>query len=322
MVILGLLIFIAIGFGLLMYGGNLLVDGSVSVAKKMRVSSLLIGLTLVGFGTSTPELVSSLMAAIKGEPGIAIGNVVGSNIANILLVLGVAALLRPIPISLKEFRRDGLFLIASTVVLCAGLWWGSINFVWGVLMCGLLGYYVYYCYKTDSVAATEAEKTTKLKTHFDYREQKELLMQVLKTIAGIVLTVCGAYALVDSAVKLAHQWNVSPTIIGLTIVAVGTSLPELATSIVSSVKNQSSVAYGNVVGSNIYNALFVLGLTAVFHRIDVPTGKGDAVWIDVAIMAIVTAILLALGRRGRIGRLAGALFLFLYVIYVGYLYLR
>ncbi|MBQ4472017.1 MAG: calcium/sodium antiporter [Alphaproteobacteria bacterium] len=316
-----IIFWIIVGFLLLMYGGNLLVDGSVAVAKKMRVSSLLIGLTLVGFGTSTPELMTSLSAVFQGNPGIGIGNVVGSNIANILLVLGVAAFLNPVIVSKKELKRDGLFLAISTLVLMAALWWGRIGRLAGLGMCGLLAYYVWYCYQTEKKGAAASEKSVGLKTNFTHYEQKELLMSTLKTIAGIVLTICGAYILVDNAVRLAHQLGVSPTIIGLTVVAIGTSLPELATSIVSSIKKQSALAYGNVVGSNIYNALFILGATAILRPVPVPTAK-DSVSIDTLIMAIVTALLLGFGYRGKFSRTTGIVFLALYVVYVGYLYVR
>ena len=315
-----LYVLVVVGFVLLMYGGNLLVDGSVAVAKKMRVSSLLIGLTLVGFGTSTPELMTSLSAVFQGKPGIGVGNVVGSNIANILLVLGTAAFLNPVVVSKKELKRDGIFLIIATLVLMAALWWGRIGRLAGLGMCGLLVYYVWYCYQTERKDSVP-EKSVGLKTNFNHFEQKELLMSTLKTIAGIALTICGAYVLVDNAARLARHWGVSATVIGLTIVAVGTSLPELATSIVSSIKKQSALAYGNVVGSNIYNALFILGATAILRPVPVPKGV-DGVGIDTLIMAVVTALLLGFGYRGKFGRMTGVVFFALYAIYVGYLYLK
>lgn len=298
---------IILGFVLLIVGGNFLVDGSVAVARKLHVSSLLIGLILVGFGTSTPELLTSVIAAYKHAEGIAVGNVIGSNIANILLVLGVAAFLRPVPVRKKSFKRDSLFLSLSTVVLVFALMCGRIDFVLGFAMCAALAFYIFYSYKTEKhfPDSDDGDETSK----------KSLLFAFIKTVLGIGLTLYGAQLLVDNAVALAKAWGVDEKIVGLTVVALGTSLPELMTSIVASLKKESAVAFGNVVGSNIYNALFILGATALFFPVVVP----EHVMPDLLMMVAATMLMLIFGWRGRLSRGVGAVFISLYIAYIFYL---
>ncbi len=310
-----LYILILLGFLLLIYGGNILVDGAVDVAKRMKVSPLLIGLTLVGFGTSTPELMTSLFAASMDAEGIAVGNVVGSNIANILLVLGVAASMCAIPVNKTSFKRDSRFLLLATGVLVLALLWGKIGFILGALMCGTLGYYVYYSYQTEKKGVRAVEEKEVAHPHHKKNDHRDLALSVAKTIIGIILTVAGARVLVTNSVVLAERWGVSETIIGLTVVALGTSLPELATAIIASLKKHSDLAWGNVIGSNIYNALFILGMTALFVPVKVPRN----VTPDVAIMLAATALVLYFGHKGKVTRFAGYLFCGLYVLYVGYL---
>ena len=301
------------GFAILIGGGNILVDGAVAVAKRLHVSPLLIGLTLIGFGTSTPELMTSLFAAAMDAEGIAVGNVVGSNIANIFLVLGVAASIYAIPVNTKSFKRDSLFLCIATGVLVFALLLGRIGFIIGFLMCATLGYYVYYSYKTEQQKAPTEIKN--IPVSHKKNNHKDIGLAVAKTVAGIILTVVGARVLVINSVVLAERWGVSETVIGLTIVALGTSLPELATSIIASLKKHSDLAWGNVIGSNIYNALFILGTTALIVPVNVPRN----ISIDVLIMLLATALLLYFGHRGRLPKWGGWLFCALYILYVGYL---
>jgi len=309
-------VLLLIGFICLIGGGNLLVDGSVAVANKLKVSPLLIGLVLVGFGTSAPELATSLLANYRQAGGIAVGNVIGSNIANILLVLGVAALLRAIPVQKKSFKRDSLFLAFSTFILILALLCGTINTGLGILMCAVLLFYIGYSYKTEKKDMSTDQPTSSQKDPKDPDElDAGLLLSILKTIAGIALTLCGANLLVNNSVILASQWGVSETIIGLTVIAVGTSLPELATSIIASIKNQSDLALGNVIGSNIFNALFILGLTAVFMPIDVPSD----IIPDMIFMILATVLLIAFGLKGKLSKINGILFVALYIVYIVYL---
>lgn len=295
---------LALGLFLLFIGGDWLVAGSVAVARRLKVSPLLIGLTLVGFGTSTPELVTSLLATYKGAEGIAVGNVVGSNIANILLVLGVAALLNPVQVKGKSFKRDAAFLAFSTLVLVGASAFGTIGHLLGAVMVGALIFYVIYSYKTEKEIPDEAEKPA------------PFIRSLIRALIGILLTLLGAKLLVDNSVELARAWGISESVIGLTIVAVGTSLPELATSIMSAIKKHNDVAFGNVVGSNIYNALFILGVTALFMPVQIPSGMG----LDLGIMTLVTALMIGIAFCfKRYSRATGALFLALYALYIAHL---
>lgn len=302
------------GLFLLAWGGDVMVNGSVALAKRLGVSSLLIGLTLVGFGTSTPELLTSLIAVYKQSPGIAVGNVVGSNIANILLVLGMAAFIVPVKVDVKAFRRDGAFLAVATLGLIIALIVGKINFIMGVILTALLVLYVAYSYYSDK----KEQKRLRAKENVPVQEIKTpLFLSLVKAVGGIAMTILGAKLLVDNSIILAREWGVSEAVIGLTIVAVGTSLPELATSVASSFKGQSAVAFGNVVGSNIYNALFILGVTALFMPVAVPQSMTP----DVVLMTLVTAVLIGIAFwKKQFSRRIGFAFLCAYAGYTYYLY--
>lgn len=305
-------LWLALGFVLLAFGGDMLVSGAVSLARRWGVSTLLIGLTLVGFGTSTPELVTSLIAAFKGADGIAVGNVVGSNIANILLVLGAAAVLRPVRVDVKSFRRDGLFLGISALALIVAALIGSIGFIMGIVLTGLLFFYIGYSYVSDK--KQQDSETSDLTGE---EPTESALKGLVKTGVGIALTLLGAKLLVDNAIILARDWGISEAVIGLSVVAVGTSLPELATSVMSAVKKQSDVAFGNVVGSNIYNALFILGVTALI----IPLSVSDGMRLDIALMCGVTVLLIVIaGAKGGFTRPVGGMFLALYAAYMWYLF--
>lgn len=308
-----------LGLFLLAFGGDTMVSGSVALAKKMGVSTLLIGLTLVGFGTSTPELLTSLMAVFKGSEGIAVGNVVGSNIANILLVLGMAAVIAPVQVDIKSFKRDGSFLGISCVMLILAALIGRINALFGFVLTALLITYVVYSYISD-------KKHQKKKRAQMSAEEQEICQvahmptwkALVKAIGGIALTMLGAKLLVDNSIVLAQQWGVSESVIGLTIVAVGTSLPELATSVMSAIRGHNDVAFGNVVGSNIYNALFILGVTALFMPIVVPAGMGK----DVILMVLITSVLIGIAFwKKKFSRPIGWMFLGVYAVYNYYLYM-
>ena len=303
---------LVLGLVLLAFGGDTMVSGAVALAKKMGLSTLLIGLTLVGFGTSTPELLTSLLAAIKGSNDIALGNVVGSNIANILLVLGMAALIAPVNVDIKAFKRDGGFLAISCVMLILALFLGQIGFVFGAILVAMLIGYIIYSYISDKKQQSEktADETDKIPT-------TPIWLALTKTIGGIALMMLGAKLLVDNSIILARNWGVSEAVIGLTIVAVGTSLPELATSVMSAFRGHNDVAFGNVVGSNIYNALFILGTTALFLPIAVPVSMGTDIWLMTAITAVLITI--ALWQK-RFSRSIGFAFLCAYAGYNYYLY--
>ena len=300
-----------LGFGLLIFGGDTLVSGSVKVAKRLGVSPLLIGLTLVGFGTSTPEMVTSLIAAFKESADIAVGNVVGSNTANILLVLGVSALISPVKVDIQSFKRDGLFLTLSTLAVILASFIGQINFLFGgVLVLSLIGYIV-YSYISDRKNQKALQETEAQEEPIGAMTDT-VWFSLGQTFLGIALTVLGARFLVNSAIELAQTWGVSEAVIGLTIVAVGTSLPELITSVMSSIKGHNDVAFGNVVGSNIYNALFILGVTALFIPINLSQSMDKDIWIMTAVTLALIGVALLFKKFSR---LVGFLFLLAYAVY-------
>ncbi len=306
---------LVLGLFLLAFGGDTMVSGAVALAKRLGVSALLIGLTLVGFGTSTPELLTSLIAVVQKSDGIAVGNVVGSNIANILLVLGMAAVITPIRIDLTAFKRDGFFLVLSSLALIISVLWGKITFLMGFILVGLLFYYVYYSYKSDKKQQIQEKE---LEKNILTEKKLSIWLALIKAIGGIALTMLGAKLLVDNSIILAKSWGVSEAVIGLTIVAVGTSLPELATSVMAAIRRQNDVAFGNVVGSNIYNALFILGFTALFMTVRVPMNMTK----DIVLMSIVTVVLIGIAFwKKQISRPIGCLFLTAYAFYTAYLFL-
>ena len=312
------------GLALLVVGGELLVRGAVSLARRLGVSPLVIGLTLVGFGTSTPELVTSVKASLAGSPGIAVGNIVGSNIANLLLILGLSALIAPITVSAGALRRDGLVMLAVAALFAAVA--ALMPLGRGVGLCFVAGLVFYV------VSAWRQEKASGAAGHtaaFDKAEAAEQVDPALRpeaaprgalavpiglALLGLVLVVLGGRWLVEGAVALATALGVDETVIGLTIVAVGTSTPELVTSIVAAVRRQSDVALGNVLGSNIYNLLGIGGVTGLLAPTTVPA---QIVRFDNLVMVAVSAAAVVLARTGfRIGRREGAALLLGYVAYV------
>ena len=309
-----LVISLLAGLALLLIGGDLFVRGAVSVARKLGVSPLLIGLTLVGFGTSTPELVTSLQAAMAGSPGVATGNVVGSNIANILLILGLAAMLKPVLVDSGALKRDGAVLAASALVCLAVVMSGVLDRLSGlVFIAGLAAYLSFAIWQERrapaSVAPVDSMQTPQAEPHG--------VLALVLTVGGLALTIFGASLLIDGAVGLATQFGISETIIGLSIVAIGTSLPELVTSVVAALRGQNDVAFGNIVGSNIYNVFGILGVTALVQPIPVPR---EIIAVDIWVMLVATGALIVLARTGhRITRSEGALMLAGYAGYTAWL---
>ena len=264
------ILFILAGFVLLMFGGDTLVTGAVNLAKRLHMPPIVIGIVLIGFGTSVPELVTSVQAAMRGFPGIAIGNVVGSNIANILLVAGAGAMLVPIVADVKDIKRDGLVLGLASIAFLAAAYAGGINFNLGFLFVAGLVIYVTYLVMSarrgvrEDRAAMEAAEEATLE-----HPPKSLGLAIVYTIGGIILTVVGADLLVRGANTIATNYGISDTIIGLTIVAIGTSLPELATAVMAGIRGHSDISVGNIVGSNIYNILAILGITAMIKPLPI-----------------------------------------------------
>lgn len=308
-------LFIIGGLLLLFFGGDMLVSGAVKIAKHFGMSELLIGITLVGFGTSTPELMTSILAAFDGLPGIAVGNVVGSNIANICLILGVAALIFPLACDKKTWARDGGFMVAASLLFLGACFYGFINLWLGIIFLATLFAYISYCVATElravklgKVEAVEEEEPL---------TKKNLLKDVALFIGGLLLTFAGAHLLVNGSVDLARLFGVSETIIGLTIVAIGTSMPELVASAMAAYKKNTDIAYGNIIGSNIYNILGIMGVTAILQPFAIPA---QIIEFDIWVMLGATALLMAFSaHRWLIHRWKGAVFLSAYICYTAYL---
>lgn len=312
----------SIGGGLiiLMLGAEALIRGSTELARRFGLSELLIGLTLVGFGTSTPELVASIQAAMVGSPGVAIGNVVGSNIANILLILGVSALIAPIAVEPKAFRRDSIVLVASVAATILVALTGSYGRLAGIGFIIALAAYILLAYLMERAhpESAEAEHHEQMGESAK-RGPKSVALDVILCLVGLALLMVGARYLVGGAINVAQSFGVSETLIGLTIVAVGTSLPELITSVMAAVRGKSALALGNVVGSNIYNVFGILGVTAALSPIQTPSD----IFGDMIVMAVATAALIIFANTGRgVSRAEGLIMAFVYAAYIGWLVLK
>ena len=305
----------AIGLVLLMSGGELLVRGSVSVARRLGVSPLLIGLTLVGFGTSTPELITSLQAALVGSPAIAVGNVVGSNIANILLILGLSAAIAPLACQPAAFYRDGTVLAGSALACAAAALGGTLGRLPGAIFLVLLIAYVVFTYLRERRVPDASAAMHEHEADLAEPAPRSLWLALAFALGGIALTILGARFLVTGAIGFATTAGISEAVIGLTVVAVGTSLPELVTSVMAVLRRQGDIAVGNIVGSNIYNVLGILGVTALVQPLSVPE---QILRLDLWVMLAVTALLIAFAVTGwRLSRLEGGLLLAGYLTYLG-----
>jgi cation:H+ antiporter len=316
------------GLVLLMVGGELLVRGAVQLAERLGVSPLVIGLTLVGFGTSTPELVASVQASLAGSPGIAVGNVVGSNIANLMLILGVSALLYPIAVGSRALKRDGVLVVASAALFVAvGLTMPLGRAVGVVFVAGLAGY-ILYAWRQERVGTAghtaafekaEAFEATHPGLHQSGAAapgagRLALLLSVAMAVAGLAVVVVGGGLLVEGAIGLARTLGISESVIGLTVVAVGTSMPELVTSVMAAIRRQSDVALGNILGSNIYNVFGIAGVTGLIAPTAMPA---EMVRFDNLVMLGVSLLCLFFAWTGmRIGRREGGVLLGGYGVYL------
>jgi cation:H+ antiporter len=308
---------IIVGLVLLAVGGEAVVRGAVGAARKLGVSELLIGLTLVGFGTSAPELLTSVNAALAGSPGIAVGNVIGSNIANVLFILGVVAIARPVPVPRAAVTRDGAaMVIATAVLMVVGIVFGAISTMLGGAFVVLLIAYVVQAWLAERRGGPAAELHAAEAAAVDGRALPMWAYFAMAAV-GIGLLGFGADFLVEGAITVATALGVSQTTIGLTIVAVGTSLPELVASLAAALRGRSDVAFGNIVGSSIYNILGILGVTALITPIDFPADLAVRDWVA---LAIATALLVIFAWTGRkIGRGEGVVLLGGYIAYVALL---
>jgi len=303
------------GLAILLFSGEATVRGAIGLARLLGVSPAMIGLTVVALGTSAPELVVTLQATLDGAPDIAVGNVVGSNIANVLLILGAAALIAPLIADPGMVRRDGVAMIVALVLLCL-LGLGGVIVAWqGILMVLVLVVYVTVSYVLDrrngtavaQLHAREAEETTGV--------PRLPVAVLLYTAAGLAGLVFGAHLLVDGAVGMARAAGVSESVIGLSLVAVGTSLPELAATMVAAWRRHTDVAIANVLGSNLFNVLLILGVAASVAPLPVAP---DIVSIDLWVMLGSGLVLIPIMVTGwHISRAEGVFLLLLYAVYIG-----
>lgn len=301
------IIFIVLGVTLVLWGADRLTEGASSLARRMNVPEMIIGLTIVAAGTSAPELFVSLVSALKGTPDMAVGNVVGSNTMNAMLIVGCAAAVAPMVISRSTVRKDIPFAIGATLLLMALTYDGSLSWVDGIiLLAGFAAFMVYTLRQAKAGSSEEEATATNMKTG----------KAVLYLIGGLAGLVVGSNVFVDHASNLAFALGISEAVVGLTVVAGGTSLPELATSVVAARKGQSAIAIGNVIGSNVFNILMILGLTGVICPLEI---EGITL-VDQAVM-LVSIVLVWLFSRTRytVERWEGALLVVGYLVYLAWL---
>ena len=301
------IVLIIVGIAFVLWGADRLTDGAVAVAQRMGVPQIVIGLTIVAFGTSMPEFCSSLVSALNHQPGMAVGNVVGSNIFNSLLIVGVAALVAPISILPSTVKKDIPFALVSSVLL--------------VLLCGFDGKIQWYdavimlvFFAVFMVITLHEAKSGEIKEETT-AEKKPMskLMSIVWIVVGLACLIGGSTVFVNAASKFAAELGVDPAVIGLTIVAMGTSLPELATSVVSATKGNSGIAIGNVLGSNVFNILFILGVTGVISPLDI---KGITT-LDLSVMVLAMILLWLFSfTKLKISRWEGAV---LTLVFIGYM---
>lgn len=305
-----------LGLLAILYGANILVDGASSIAKRFNIPNIVIGLTIVAFGTSTPELAISTISALKGSSDLALGNVVGSNIANIFLILGITAIIYPLNMLKGTVLKEIPFSLLAAVILFVLISDRSINegtkdilsLGDGIVLISFLAIFMVYLLELSKKSVVDEDIPIL---------NLSPLRSTLYIIAGLVLLIGGGKYFVESAVTLAKTFGMSEAVIGLTIVAIGTSLPELATSVIAAMKKNADIAVGNIVGSNIFNIFFVLGTSSLI----MPLEKGNLQNFDFYVCILAALLLFIFGfvfGKYKLVRLEGFIFLTLYVLYIGY----
>lgn len=309
-----IIIYLFAGLLMLFIGAEGLIRGSSSLALKLGITPLVVGLTVVAFGTSSPELVVSLKAALAGNGDISLGNVIGSNIANIALILGISALIRPMKVQAQVIQREIPIMIFVTLLLVAFLTDSEIGMTEGIVF--FIGIVLY---TVISVIIAKKEKSRKVVDEFIegvVNKPMNIWLAIVFIIFGLVLLIYGSNLFLEASVEIAKMFGMSQAVIGLTIIAVGTSLPELVTSAVASYKNESDIAIGNVVGSNVFNILFILGLTAII----IPINSSGITLIDIMVMLLTAIVIVPLAWfKFNLNRIEGVFLLIGYAVYIYYL---
>lgn len=308
------IVLLLVGLGLVVYGSDILVDGASSVARKIGISEFVIGIIIVGFGTSCPELVVSVTGAIDGNSAVSLGNVTGSNIFNILMILGLTAIFSPIAITKDNKTKDIPILLCITIFFCLIALKGTINRLDAVLFLAIFAIYLLYNFKAGKAEAAAIEEEVVEKNYGTF-------LSILMIVGGLAGLIFGGKLFVNNAVTLAHALGASDKFIAVTILAVGTSLPELMTCVVAAAKKKGQLALGNIVGSNVFNILLILGISGLIHPLDTSSFN----YVD---MATLTASVLALfifanaSKKSHLSKPAGISFLLMEVIYMIYLFLK
>lgn len=310
------------GFILLIWGAERFVLGAAATARNLGVPPLVIGLTVVGFGTSAPEMLISALAALDGNPGIAVGNALGSNITNIALVLGATAVMSPVLVNSDTLRREFPILFVVTLLALLLLIDGFLGVLDGVLLVGGMFFMIYWVTRLG----LKGRKSDPLQTEFaeEIPKHMPMLHAAAWLLLGSVTLLIASKLVVFGASEIARHFGVSDLVIGLTVIAIGTSLPELAASIMSVLKNEHDIAVGNIVGSNMFNLLGVLGLPGLIAPFAIPT---EALSRDYSLMCVLTIGLFFMsygfaGKQGVINRIEGSILLLIYFGYLGYLFLK
>lgn len=318
--IIEVLLFI-VGLVLLYFGAEFLVGGAGAIALRLGITPLVVGLTVVAFGTSAPELLVCLMAAFQGSDDISVGNIVGSNIANIALILGCSAMVRPLEVNVQAVRREFPVMVVASIMMVLVAIDGQITRIEGSILAISMVFYLLYAFFSASKRGDDGEvDAEELEEIEDVDLEGPQYKNYAKIFGGILGLAGGAYLMVESAKTIALAVGIPELVIGITIVAFGTSLPELATSLVAAFRQESDISVGNVIGSNVFNIFLVLGLSAII----VPIAVGQAaVDIDLWIMLAVAIGIWPILRSGhRVNRLEGGFMLLFYVGYIVYLFVR
>ena len=308
------LVLLVVGFVLLIKGADYFVEGASKIADKLGIPQLVIGLTIVAFGTSAPEAAISISSAIKGNTGIAIGNIIGSNIMNILLILGITSSITVLKVAKSTVYYEIPFVIfITTVLVVIGGTQGKLGFISGIILWAL--FILFFVYLIKMAKSGKSDGIVEEGEAYDGKKDS-MIKLIFITLAGMAAIVIGSDLTVDGATEIAKILGISDRIIGLTIVAFGTSLPELITSVTAGIKGKADIAIGNIVGSNIFNILFVLGTTSLIKSVPYSTN-----FVIDGIVAIAAAVLLFLGvvRKKQLGRMAGIIMLIAYAGYFAYL---
>lgn len=308
------IVLLLVGLGLVVYGSDILVDGASSVARKIGISEFVIGIIIVGFGTSCPELVVSITGAIDGNSAVSLGNVTGSNVFNILMILGLTAIFSPIAITKDNKTKDIPILLCFTIFFCLIALKGTINRLDAALFLAIFAIYLLYNFKAGKSEAAAIEEEVVEKNYSTF-------LSILMIVGGLAGLIFGGKLFVNNAVTLAHALGASDKFIAVTILAVGTSLPELMTCVVAAAKKKGQLALGNIVGSNVFNILLILGISGLIHPLD--TSSFNYVDMGTIVASVLALFIFAnASKKSQLSKPAGISFLLMEVVYMIYLFLK